>query len=70
MGMAGPPFGQQYGQVGVQQMGPGGLNAQQLQNKAALPNSLQGPGSVPNLVRTPPRPRHMLRSTTSVGKPC
>ncbi|KAG7267967.1 hypothetical protein CRUP_011929 [Coryphaenoides rupestris] len=52
MGMPGPPFAQQYGQVGVQQqMGSVGVNAQQLQNKAPLPNNLQGAGSVPNLAQ-------------------
>uniref|UniRef100_A0A667YLC8 histone acetyltransferase n=1 Tax=Myripristis murdjan TaxID=586833 RepID=A0A667YLC8_9TELE len=57
MGMSGAPFGQQYGQAGVQQMGAAGVNTQQLQNKTALPNSLpqfpaelKGAGSVPNLV--------------------
>uniref|UniRef100_A0A667Z649 histone acetyltransferase n=1 Tax=Myripristis murdjan TaxID=586833 RepID=A0A667Z649_9TELE len=40
MGMSGAPFGQQYGQAGVQQMGAAGVNTQQLQNKTALPNSL------------------------------
>jgi hypothetical protein len=39
MGMAGSPFGQQYGQGGAQQQM--GVNAQQqLRNKAALANSL------------------------------
>lgn len=57
MGMSGGPFGQQYGQSGVQQMGAAGVNAQQLQNKATLsnnlpqfPTELKGAGSVPNLV--------------------
>ena len=56
--MSGAPFGQQYGQAGVQQMGPAGVNAQQLQNKTALSNNLpqfpaelKGAGSVPNMVR-------------------
>uniref|UniRef100_A0A8D0CUE5 histone acetyltransferase n=1 Tax=Sander lucioperca TaxID=283035 RepID=A0A8D0CUE5_SANLU len=40
MGMSGAPFGQQYGQAGVQQMGAVGVNAQQLQNKTALSNNL------------------------------
>lgn len=57
MGMPGAPFGQQYGQPGVQQMGPVGVNGQQLPNKTALPNNLaqfpaelKGPGTVPNMV--------------------
>lgn len=57
MGMSGAPFGQQYGQAGVQQMGAAGVNAQQLQNKTALsnnlpqfPTELKGAGSVPNMV--------------------
>uniref|UniRef100_A0AAQ5Z1A4 histone acetyltransferase n=1 Tax=Amphiprion ocellaris TaxID=80972 RepID=A0AAQ5Z1A4_AMPOC len=52
------PFGQQYGQAGVQQMGAAGVNAQQLQNKAALSNNLpqfpaemKGAGSVPNMMQ-------------------
>ncbi|XP_077412270.1 CREB binding protein b isoform X2 [Vanacampus margaritifer] len=56
MGMSGTPFGQQYGQTGIQQMGPTGVNAQQLQNKTALPNNLpqfpselKGAGSMPNM---------------------
>uniref|UniRef100_A0A3Q1C5Z0 histone acetyltransferase n=1 Tax=Amphiprion ocellaris TaxID=80972 RepID=A0A3Q1C5Z0_AMPOC len=56
MTMSGAPFGQQYGQAGVQQMGAAGVNAQQLQNKAALSNNLpqfpaemKGAGSVPNM---------------------
>uniref|UniRef100_A0A671Y8Q0 histone acetyltransferase n=1 Tax=Sparus aurata TaxID=8175 RepID=A0A671Y8Q0_SPAAU len=56
MGMSGAPFGQQYGQAGVQQMGAAGVNAQQLQNKTALSNNLpqfpaelKGAGSVPNM---------------------
>ncbi|XP_056608179.1 CREB-binding protein-like isoform X1 [Triplophysa dalaica] len=48
------PFGQQYAQGSVQQMTGSGLNAQ-LQNKAALSNSLQptlkGASSVPNLLQ-------------------
>lgn len=52
------PFGQQYAQGSVQQMTGAGLNAQ-LQNKAALSNSLQptlkGASSVPNLVSYPPK---------------
>lgn len=55
--MSGAPFGQQYGQAGVQQMGAAGVNAQQLQNKTALSNNLpqfpaelKGAGSVPNMV--------------------
>ncbi|XP_051573028.1 CREB-binding protein-like isoform X2 [Myxocyprinus asiaticus] len=48
------PFGQQYAQSSVQQMTSAGLNAQ-LQNKAALSNSLQptlkGASSVPNLLQ-------------------
>nr|XP_046272094.1 CREB binding protein b isoform X2 [Scatophagus argus] len=58
MGMSGAPFGQQYGQAGVQQMGAAGVNGQQLQNKAALSNNLpqfpaelKGAGSVPNMVQ-------------------
>lgn len=57
MGMSGAPFGQQYGQAGVQQMGAAGVNAQQLQNKTAISNNLpqfpaelKGAGSVPNMV--------------------
>lgn len=57
MGMSGAPFAQQYGQAGVQQMGPAGVNAQQVQNKTVLannipqfPSELKGPGSVPNMV--------------------
>lgn len=57
MGMSGAPFGQQYGQAGVQQMGAAGVNGQQLQNKTALSNNLpqfpaelKGGGSVPNMV--------------------
>uniref|UniRef100_A0A3P8SCF4 histone acetyltransferase n=1 Tax=Amphiprion percula TaxID=161767 RepID=A0A3P8SCF4_AMPPE len=60
MTMSGAPFGQQYGQAGVQQMGAAGVNAQQLQNKAALSNNLpqfpaemKGAGSVPNMVTGP-----------------
>ncbi|XP_023998749.1 histone lysine acetyltransferase CREBBP isoform X1 [Salvelinus sp. IW2-2015] len=57
MGMAGSPFGQQYGQGGVQQQM--GVNAQQqLRNKAALANSLppfpsdlKGASSMPNLAQ-------------------
>ncbi|KAK5604460.1 hypothetical protein CRENBAI_016979 [Crenichthys baileyi] len=56
MAMSGAPFGQQYGQAGVQQMGTAGVNAQQLQNKTALSNNLpsfpaelKGAGNVPNL---------------------
>ncbi|XP_078140564.1 CREB binding protein b isoform X2 [Centroberyx gerrardi] len=67
MGMSGAPFGQQYGQAGVQQMGAAGVNAQQLQNKTALPNSLpqfpaelKGAGSVPNLAQ-------MQQQVASVG---
>lgn len=55
--MSGAPFGQQYGQAGVQQMGAAGVNGQQLQNKTALsnnlpqfPTELKGAGSVPNMV--------------------
>uniref|UniRef100_A0A673N7W7 histone acetyltransferase n=1 Tax=Sinocyclocheilus rhinocerous TaxID=307959 RepID=A0A673N7W7_9TELE len=48
------PFGQQYSQGSVPQMSSAGLNAQ-IQNKAALPNSLQptlkGASSVPNLLQ-------------------
>ncbi|XP_051570050.1 CREB-binding protein-like isoform X2 [Myxocyprinus asiaticus] len=48
------PFGQQYAQGSVQQMTSAGMNAQ-LQNKAALSNSLQptlkGASSVPNLLQ-------------------
>ncbi|XP_068192840.1 CREB binding protein b isoform X2 [Antennarius striatus] len=58
MGMAGAPFGQQYGQAGVQQMGAAGVNGQQLQNKTALSNNLpqfpaelKGAGSVPNMMQ-------------------
>uniref|UniRef100_A0AAQ5Z9X6 histone acetyltransferase n=1 Tax=Amphiprion ocellaris TaxID=80972 RepID=A0AAQ5Z9X6_AMPOC len=58
MTMSGAPFGQQYGQAGVQQMGAAGVNAQQLQNKAALSNNLpqfpaemKGAGSVPNMMQ-------------------
>uniref|UniRef100_A0A672HTJ7 histone acetyltransferase n=1 Tax=Salarias fasciatus TaxID=181472 RepID=A0A672HTJ7_SALFA len=57
MAMSGAPFGQQYGPAGVQQMGAAGVNAQQLQNKAALSNNLpqfpaelKGAGGVPNMV--------------------
>lgn len=57
MGMSGAPFGQQYGQPGVQQMGPVGVNGQQLPNKTALSNNLaqfpaelKGTGTVPNMV--------------------
>lgn len=57
MGMSGAPFGQQYGQPGVQQMGPVGVNGQQLPNKTALSNNLaqfpaelKGPGTGPNMV--------------------
>lgn len=57
MVMSGAPFGQQYGQAGVQQMGTAGVNAQQLQNKTALSNNLpsfpadlKGAGNVPNMV--------------------
>lgn len=57
MGMSGAPFGQQYGQPGVQQMGPVGVNGQQLPNKTALSNNLaqfpaelKGPGSGPSMV--------------------
>ncbi|KAM4598373.1 CREB binding protein b [Polymixia lowei] len=67
MGMSGPPFGQQYGQAGVQQMGGAGVNAQQLQSKTALPNNLpqfptemKGAGSVPNLSQ-------MQQQVASVG---
>ncbi|XP_029914893.1 CREB binding protein b isoform X4 [Myripristis murdjan] len=67
MGMSGAPFGQQYGQAGVQQMGAAGVNTQQLQNKTALPNSLpqfpaelKGAGSVPNLSQ-------MQQQVASVG---
>uniref|UniRef100_A0A8C5HN94 histone acetyltransferase n=1 Tax=Gouania willdenowi TaxID=441366 RepID=A0A8C5HN94_GOUWI len=42
----GAAFGQQYGQAGVQQMGAVGVNAQQLQNKTTLSNSLP---QVPNM---------------------
>lgn len=53
------PFVQQYVQGSVQQMSNAALNAQ-IQNKAALPNSLQptlkGASSVPNLVsKNPPQ---------------
>lgn len=61
MGMSGAPFGQQYGQAGVQQMGTAGVNGQQLQNKTALSNNLpqfsnelKGAGSVPNMVSVKP----------------
>lgn len=59
MGMSGAPFGQQYGQAGVQQMGAAGVNAQQVQNKTRevlsnnlpqFPAELKGAGSVPNMV--------------------
>lgn len=57
MGMSGAPFGQQYGQAGVQQLGAAGVNAQQVQNKTVLSNNLpqfpaelKGAGSVPNMV--------------------
>uniref|UniRef100_A0A673NBL9 histone acetyltransferase n=1 Tax=Sinocyclocheilus rhinocerous TaxID=307959 RepID=A0A673NBL9_9TELE len=60
------PFGQQYSQGSVPQMSSAGLNAQ-IQNKAALPNSLQptlkGASSVPNLVSNPPQ----LQQVPSVG---
>ncbi|XP_061605507.1 CREB binding protein b isoform X3 [Phyllopteryx taeniolatus] len=56
MTMSGVPFGQQYGQMGAQKMGPTGVNAQQLPNKAALPNNLpqfplevKAAGTVPNM---------------------
>ncbi|XP_077589809.1 CREB-binding protein-like [Stigmatopora nigra] len=56
MGMSGASFGQQYGQGGVQQMGPTGVNVQQLQNKSGLPNNLpqfptemKGAGSLPSM---------------------
>uniref|UniRef100_A0A672HVH6 histone acetyltransferase n=1 Tax=Salarias fasciatus TaxID=181472 RepID=A0A672HVH6_SALFA len=56
--MLNPPFGQQYGPAGVQQMGAAGVNAQQLQNKAALSNNLpqfpaelKGAGGVPNMMQ-------------------
>ncbi|XP_057717345.1 CREB binding protein b isoform X1 [Corythoichthys intestinalis] len=56
MGMSGAPFGQQYSQAGVQQMGPTGVNSQQLQNKTGLPNNLpqfptelKGAGTLPNI---------------------
>lgn len=59
--MSGAPFGQQYGQAGVQQMGTAGVNGQQLQNKTALSNNLpqfsnelKGSGSVPNMVSVKP----------------
>lgn len=59
--MSGAPFGQQYGQAGVQQMGTAGVNGQQLQNKTALSNNLpqfsnelKGAGSVPNMVSVKP----------------
>ncbi|XP_014839101.1 PREDICTED: CREB-binding protein-like isoform X1 [Poecilia mexicana] len=58
MVMSGAPFGQQYGQAGVQQMGTAGVNAQQLQNKTALSNNLppfpadlKGAGNVPNMAQ-------------------
>ncbi|CAJ1075040.1 CREB binding protein b isoform X3 [Xyrichtys novacula] len=67
MGMSGAPFGQQYGQAGVQQMGAAGVNTQQLQNKTALPNNLpqfpgelKGAGSVPNMSQ-------MQQQVASVG---
>ncbi|KAI4822335.1 hypothetical protein KUCAC02_007888, partial [Chaenocephalus aceratus] len=67
MGMSGAPFGQQYGQSGVQQMGAVGVNAQQLQNKTALSNNLpqfpadlKGAGSLPNLSQ-------MQQQVASVG---
>ncbi|XP_070837821.1 CREB binding protein b isoform X6 [Chaetodon trifascialis] len=67
MGMSGAPFGQQYGQAGVQQMGAAGVNAQQLQNKTAISNNLpqfpaelKGAGSVPNLSQ-------MQQQVASVG---
>ncbi|XP_049416437.1 CREB binding protein b isoform X7 [Epinephelus fuscoguttatus] len=67
MGMSGAPFGQQYGQAGVQQMGAAGVNAQQLQNKTALSNNLpqfpaelKGAGSVPNMSQ-------MQQQVASVG---
>lgn len=57
MGMSAAPFGQQYGQAGVQQLGAAGVNAQQVQNKTVLSNNLpqftaelKGAGSVPNIV--------------------
>ena len=57
MAMSGAPFGQQYSQAGVQQMGATGVNAQQLQSKPGLSNNLpqfsaelKGAGSVPNMV--------------------
>ncbi|XP_028310158.1 CREB binding protein b isoform X2 [Gouania willdenowi] len=46
MATSGAAFGQQYGQAGVQQMGAVGVNAQQLQNKTTLSNSLP---QVPNM---------------------
>ncbi|KAM6904880.1 CREB binding protein b isoform 2-T2 [Xenentodon cancila] len=56
MAMSGAPFGQQYSQAGVQQMGTTGVNAQQLQSKTGLSNNLpnfpadlKGAGSVPNM---------------------
>ncbi|KAF0032697.1 hypothetical protein F2P81_014987, partial [Scophthalmus maximus] len=67
MGMPGAPFGQQYGQAGVQQMGAAGVNAQQLQNKTTLSNNLpQFPaelkvaGSLPNMTQ-------MQQQVASVG---
>ncbi|XP_072225493.1 CREB binding protein b isoform X4 [Leuresthes tenuis] len=67
MAMSGAPFGQQYGQGGVQQMGTAGVNAQQLQNKTALSNNLtqfpaelKGAGSVPNMSQ-------MQQQVTSMG---
>ncbi|XP_030590923.1 CREB binding protein b isoform X3 [Archocentrus centrarchus] len=57
MPMSGAPFGQQYSQAGVQQMGAAGVNTQQLQNKTAISNNLpqfpadlKGAGSVPNMM--------------------
>ncbi|XP_019752910.1 CREB-binding protein-like [Hippocampus comes] len=74
MGMSGAPFGQQYGQTGVQQMGPTGVNAQQLQNKTALPNNLpqfasepKGAGNVPNMMQQQVAPVGMVPSTGSVA---
>lgn len=66
------PFGQQYAQGSVQQMSSAGLNAQ-IQNKAALPNSLQptlkGASSVPNLVSNPPQ-LAMVQSRTLQASSC
>ena len=72
MGMSGAPFGQQYGQAGVQQMGAAGVNAQQLQNKTALSNNLpqfpaelKGAGSVPNMVSV----THILKNVRYLSQP-